>query len=153
MYQIDETDIKILELLKQNGRCSYSDIAVKVHLSRVAVRERIKIMEENNVILGYTVLINSYAYNKFASVFLEIEVAPQLIARVAQQIAAIKDVAIVSQHTGLSSLHVHAYIDKIENLSDYLTGNFYSIEGIRNIQSYVLLKSYKTTTYLTLPPP
>ena len=46
MYQMDETDYEILEILKGDGRCSYSDIAEQVHLSRVAVRERINNMKE-----------------------------------------------------------------------------------------------------------
>ena len=30
MYQMDETDYEILEILKGDGRCSYSDIAEQV---------------------------------------------------------------------------------------------------------------------------
>ncbi len=46
MIQLDATDYAILEILKEDGRCSYSDIAEQVHLSRVAVRERINTMKE-----------------------------------------------------------------------------------------------------------
>ena len=62
MYQMDETDYEILEILKGDGRCSYSDIAEQVHLSRVAVRERINNMKEGGVIRGFTVVIDAKAY-------------------------------------------------------------------------------------------
>lgn len=151
MYLVDQTDDKILELLKDNARISYSDIADEVHMTRAAVRGRIRNMEKHGIILGYTVLINSHAYNKYASIFLEIEVAPQMIDKVAVSIAQLEDVAIISQHTGKSGLHVHLYLDKMEKLPEYLEKNIYLIEGVRDVHSYVLMKSYKTTSYLTIP--
>lgn len=45
MYQMDAIDYAILEILKDDGRCTYSDIAEQVNLSRVAVRERIAAMK------------------------------------------------------------------------------------------------------------
>lgn len=65
MYQMDETDYEILEILKGDGRCSYSDIAEQVHLSRVAVRERINNMKEGGVIRGFTVVIDAKAYQSW----------------------------------------------------------------------------------------
>lgn len=64
MIQLDATDYAILEILKEDGRCSYSDIAEQVHLSRVAVRERINTMKENGIILGFTIVIDAKAYQK-----------------------------------------------------------------------------------------
>ena len=34
MYQMDAIDYAILEILKDDGRCTYSDIAEQVNLSR-----------------------------------------------------------------------------------------------------------------------
>lgn len=114
MYQMDETDYEILEILKGDGRCSYSDIAEQVHLSRVAVRERINNMKEGGVIRGFTVVIDAKAYQKLAGVFMDIEVEPGKMDSVAHQVAAQEEVAVVSQHTGTTGLHVHAYIDSPE---------------------------------------
>ena len=46
---LDELDQKILELLIENARYSYSDIGEKVGISRVAVKARISAMEEKGV--------------------------------------------------------------------------------------------------------
>ena len=50
MYQMDAIDYAILEILKDDGRCTYSDIAEQVNLSRVAVRERIAAMKKEGII-------------------------------------------------------------------------------------------------------
>lgn len=149
MYQIDATDREILELLKRDARISYSDIAEEVHLSRVAVRERILQMQKNGIILGFTVLINSAAYNKSCSVYFDIEVDPYEMDAVAKKLARDPDIAIVAQHSGMTGFHVHAYIDSLESLSDYMERHLFSIRGIRRVCSNVLIKNYKTTAYLT----
>lgn len=148
MYQIDATDLAILEILKEDGRCSYSDIAEQVSLSRVAVRERIKLMKDNGIIHGFTVIIDSKAYKKMASVFLDVEVEPGKLDAVAKILADKKEIAIVSQHTGITGLHVHAYIESVDRLSEFLSKHIYSVSGVKSVQSHLLIRQYKTNSYL-----
>ncbi|WP_432470848.1 Lrp/AsnC family transcriptional regulator [Amphritea sp. HPY] len=56
---MDGFDQKIIVALRQNARQSVSAIAEQVNLSRSAVSERIKRMEEQGDILGYQVLTPS----------------------------------------------------------------------------------------------
>lgn len=58
---MDAFDKKILSALHNNARQSVSAIAEQVSLSRSAVSERIRRMEENGDILGYRVLCKSEA--------------------------------------------------------------------------------------------
>lgn len=148
MIQLDATDYAILEILKGDGRCSYSDIAEQVHLSRVAVRERINNMKESGIIHGFTVVINAKAYQKKAGVFMDIEVEPSKLESVAAKLVEQKEVAIVSQHTGTTGLHVHAYIDDVNKLSSFLEEHIYSIDGVKAVRSQLLIHQYKTNSYL-----
>ncbi|MFB6181235.1 MAG: Lrp/AsnC family transcriptional regulator [Candidatus Nanohalobium sp.] len=52
---MDKKDEKILQILKKNGRASYTDISEKVDVSEATVRNRIEKMRENNVIERFTV--------------------------------------------------------------------------------------------------
>ena len=58
---IDETDNRIINLLLEDGRMSYSDIAEKVGLSRTAVKARIAALERNGIIKGYKAIIDPQA--------------------------------------------------------------------------------------------
>ena len=51
---LNELDQKILSLLIENARLSYSEIGERVGLSRVAVKARIQGMEESGIIEEYT---------------------------------------------------------------------------------------------------
>ena len=148
MIQLDATDYAILEILKEDGRCSYSDIAEQVHLSRVAVRERINTMKENGIILGFTIVIDAKAYQKKAGVFMDIEVEPRKLDAVALKLMELPEIAIVSKHTGITGLHVHAYIDSSDKLSAFLEENIYSIDGVKNVHVQLLIHQYKTNSYL-----
>ena len=55
---MDNINWKILEILQQNARISFADLAKAVHLSAPAVAERVKRLEEQGVIEGFTTRIN-----------------------------------------------------------------------------------------------
>lgn len=121
MAILDEADYRILDILQKDGRITFSDLADQVNLSRSAVRERIKNMQDSGIIRGFTAIIDAKAYEKFAS---------------------------VSQHTGSTGLHVHAYIDSVDKVSKYLEENIYTIDGVRGVHFELLVHQYKTTAYL-----
>ena len=50
---LDALDKKILDVIKENARLSYSDIGARVGISRVAVKNRMDILEKNGIIKGY----------------------------------------------------------------------------------------------------
>jgi Lrp/AsnC family leucine-responsive transcriptional regulator len=56
--KLDEIDIKILTLLSNNGRIHYKDIAKIVRLKPPSVIDRIKKLESEKIIKGYTVLVD-----------------------------------------------------------------------------------------------
>ena len=55
---LDKIDTKILSILRYNARASVSNIAEKIKLSVPATSDRIKKLEDLNVILGYNVIVN-----------------------------------------------------------------------------------------------
>lgn len=50
---MDQIDLRILELLQNNGRMTLSDLAKVLNLSRPSITERLHRLEERNVITGF----------------------------------------------------------------------------------------------------
>ena len=50
----DQTDMRILEALQQDGRASYAELARAVSMSASAVTERVRRLEDSGVITGYS---------------------------------------------------------------------------------------------------
>ena len=55
---LDSVDKKILSILKNNARNSVSNIAEEINLSIPATSDRIKKMEDMNIIVGYKTIVN-----------------------------------------------------------------------------------------------
>ncbi|MBJ7312530.1 Lrp/AsnC family transcriptional regulator [Rugamonas sp. CCM 8940] len=57
-FELDTYDRKIVALLQTNARLSFSEIGRRIHLTSPAVAERVRRMEEAQVITGFTACIN-----------------------------------------------------------------------------------------------
>ena len=72
---MDKLDYKILNILKENGRETASDISKAIHLSVSAVLDRIKKMEESGIIKGYTVRVDAKALGNDVTALMEISLS------------------------------------------------------------------------------
>lgn len=68
--KMDITDLKILEELQLNGRITMTELGKKVALTAPAAAERIRKMEEKDVIRNYTIALNPEKVNKPISAFI-----------------------------------------------------------------------------------
>lgn len=59
MVLVDAMNKRIIRLLMADGRMTYNDIAVKMRRSPSTVRDRIRRLEDDKVILGYYAIINA----------------------------------------------------------------------------------------------
>lgn len=71
---LDQIDNRIIELLKENARLSYSEVGKVVGLSRVTVKRRIEQMEKSGIIRGYHAVIDPEATVKGIHFTLDLEV-------------------------------------------------------------------------------
>jgi Lrp/AsnC family leucine-responsive transcriptional regulator len=67
---LDDTDIKILEILQKEGRTKRNVLAEKVGLSLPAASERLKKLEESGIITGYFARLNHHLLGKDITAFI-----------------------------------------------------------------------------------
>ncbi|MCC0647726.1 Lrp/AsnC family transcriptional regulator [Clostridioides sp. ZZV15-6598] len=77
---MDEIDLKIINSLKKNSRASTSEISRQVNLSIPAVSERIKKIEQSNIIQKYTIQINreKTKYKLLAFIFINTDLSKSI---------------------------------------------------------------------------
>jgi Lrp/AsnC family leucine-responsive transcriptional regulator len=56
---VDEMNRRILKLLMTDGKMTYNDVAQRLRRSPSTVRDRIKRLEDEKIILGYVAVINA----------------------------------------------------------------------------------------------
>jgi Lrp/AsnC family leucine-responsive transcriptional regulator len=72
MIKLDQTDVQILELLKKDARLSIRELGRKVHLSAPSVTDRVRKLEDEGIISGYTIQINRKALGFTMDCWIEI---------------------------------------------------------------------------------
>ena len=55
---MDATDLKIINILQDDGRISMKELGFRVNLTSPAVSERVKRLEESGIITGYTAIVD-----------------------------------------------------------------------------------------------
>jgi len=70
VFTPDWKDKRIVEFLKADSRISQENIGLKLNISRPTVQKRIKMLEENQVILGYTIITDEKKLGKEIAVFI-----------------------------------------------------------------------------------
>ncbi len=72
--QLDDIDLKILDILQRRGRTKRNDLAVAVGLSLPSVSERLKKLEETGVITGYYATVDHKRLGKDITAFIFVTV-------------------------------------------------------------------------------
>ncbi|MFC5648544.1 Lrp/AsnC family transcriptional regulator [Paenibacillus solisilvae] len=141
--QIDDIDMKIISMLHENGRISYTDLAKEVGLSRVAIQSRVNALMDNNIIERFTVVINAENIGMAVSAFLNVEVEPQYLQQIAEKLANDPYMTAVYHMTGPSKLHMHAVFANNQEMEKFLREKLYVLPGIMSVDCQLLITRYK----------
>ena len=76
MCRIDDTDHKIVALLREDARRSYGDIGDRVALSAPAVKRRVDRLRRDGTIRGFTAVIDHAALGAATEALVELFYAP-----------------------------------------------------------------------------
>lgn len=83
---LDEKDLKIIEILKENARTSYTDIARQLGISDVAVLKRIRKLEQLGVIRKYTIIVDPRKLGFTAISVTGIDVVPEQLFTILEEL-------------------------------------------------------------------
>lgn len=114
---MEATDKQILDLLKQDGRMSYTDLARSLGMSTSAVHQRVRRLEERGVIVGYRALVDPAAENRTLTAFLYLTPmgAPEL-EEVASQLSDLTELSACYSVAGTESYLLVARVASPEAL-------------------------------------
>lgn len=147
---LDLYDQKIIRLLIENSRYTYSEIGDKLGISRVAVKNRIAALEENGIIEEYTAIINPQKIGGSVSCYFEIDTRPDTFQEVMQQLENSAVVTQIYRTTGACHLHVHAVAASQEEMESFLKDVIDQLPGIEKITTNVILSRIKDVKGLRL---
>ena len=147
---LDGLDQKIVRLLIENARISYSDIGDKIGISRVAVKARIQALEQKGIIEEYTTVINLQRISGAVSCYFEIETTPSCLPRVTEILTQQDTVTQIYRVTGKDKLHVHAVAASAEEMEEFLHTVIDALPGVVSCSCNMILSRIKDIKGLRL---
>jgi Lrp/AsnC family transcriptional regulator, leucine-responsive regulatory protein len=150
---IDRIDLKILNVLQQDGRISNLRLAEAVALSPTAVLARVQRLTRDGYILGYEARLNPLRLGAGMMVFVEV-----LLDRTTPNVfEAFK--AAVQVHEEIMECHMVAggfdYLLKtrmadIQAYREFAGTVLWQLPGVRETRTYAVMEEVKNTTRLAL---
>lgn len=146
---IDGIDVKILNIIQDNGRVSNAEIARKVLLAPSAVLERVRKLEESGAIRGYCALLDPKALGQKMLAFIAVQSA-ELPGedRIARSLARMPEILEVHHVAGEDCFLVKLRARDAEHLGELLKKKIGRIPGVRSTRTTIVLGTEKETPVL-----
>ncbi len=139
--KLDEVDRKILDIITQNARIPFKDVAIEVGVSRAAVHQRVNRMIDLEVIIGSGYHINpkkvEFRTCTYIGIFLE---KGGLFSEVVEQLKQISEIVECHYTTGQYAIFIKVYARDNEHLKTILSGRIQKIKGIASTETFISLE-------------
>ena len=141
MEKIDSLDRQILEIISQNARIPFKDVAADCGVSRAAIHQRVQRLIEAGVITGsgYTVCPKSIGYSTCTYVGIKLE-RGSMYKRVAAELDKIPEIVECHFTTGPYTMLVKLYSRDNEHLMDLLNNRIQEISGVISTETLISLE-------------
>lgn len=113
---MDEIDKKLLELLQENARITIIELSKKLNLSRPSVNDRLRRLQENGVIQGFTARVSAEAIGKGTIVIIQIGNLKIECRRFEELIKEETDILECHRVTGTNSYFLKAAVATMKDL-------------------------------------
>ena len=139
---MDSTDLQLIGLLRQDARASVATLAKKLAVSRGTVTNRIRKLEDDGVLVGYTVLLRPDAQTQRITAWMSIAVEGNQTRAVIATLLGEPGVAALHDTNGRWDLLAELRAGSMQELSQVLE-RVRLIKGIANTETSILLSTYK----------
>jgi Lrp/AsnC family transcriptional regulator for asnA, asnC and gidA len=140
-YEIDNTDLKILEILTQDAKKPYTEVAKKVYVSQGTVHVRMNKMEEAGIVERTTLRLNysklGYDITAFIGIFLQ---KSALYEKVLGELKKIQEITNIHYTTGNYSMFVKIHCRDTNHLKEVLHDKMQQVEGIERTETMISLE-------------
>ncbi len=144
MYQLDDLDTKILQVLQTDGRMPLTRLSEQLDIPHGTLRDRIRKMENAGVITRYEAIIDPPKIGLLISCFAELVLDHQVeTERSLEFLKNIEEVTEVYLLAGETDALVRIWARDIEHLREILYGKFASVPGLIRSKTLTVLSTWE----------
>ena len=117
---IDEIDWNILEELQRDARISYAELGRRIGLTTPAASERVRKLEDNGVITGYRVSIDTAKVGLPVTAFIRMSITGVDYTRIVDTVKETPEVLECHRGTGGDSFIIKVAVESVEHLQEII---------------------------------
>jgi Lrp/AsnC family transcriptional regulator for asnA, asnC and gidA len=140
-YQVDKTDLKIIEILMQDAKKPFTEVAKKAFVSGGTVHVRMNKMEDAGIVEKTTLKLNyaklGYDITAFIGIYLE---KSALYDQVLAKLKKIPEITSIHYTTGNYSMFVRIHCRDTNHLKLVLHDKMQQVEGIERTETMISLE-------------
>jgi len=140
--KLDEIDLKIIEILQNNARTSFREIAKMLKISPQTVSNRVARLIKEGIILGFITITDPMKLKRGILAFIEVNVKPGQSERVAREITNLKDGVIVFETIGTHDLILYGFFKDHKDLANFVNNQLGKIKEVDKVSIDFCLKKY-----------
>jgi DNA-binding Lrp family transcriptional regulator len=139
---MDDLDQQLIAQLRGNARLSVADLAHRLQVSRGTVTNRLRKLEDGQVIVGYTVRLKPEVQTERIRAWMAVEVEGNQTRRVIASLLGEPGVSALHDTNGRWDLLAEIEVGSMQELSQVLE-RVRLISGIRGTETSIHLASYR----------
>ena len=139
---MDQLDQQLIALLRQDARLSVADLAHKLKVSRGTVTNRLRKLEDTQVIVGYTVRLKPESQPERIKAWMSVQVEGNQTRLVIASLLGEPGVAALHDTNGRWDLLAELSVESMAELSLVLE-RVRLIKGIAHTETSILLSTHK----------
>jgi len=142
-FELDEVDKRIIEMLQEDSRKPFVEIAKELDVSDPTIHARVKKLQEAGVIEKFTTVLTPKNVEKGIAAFIEINAKPNTVENVIGNLEGIDEVLEIHETYGEYDIIAKIRAKTNENLRDLVVKKIHTIPNITNIKLTTVLKTRK----------
>jgi Lrp/AsnC family transcriptional regulator, regulator for asnA, asnC and gidA len=142
--EIDTIDLRIIELLQENGTLTHAFIAGELGISEATVRRRISRLRDEDAI-RIVAVANPFILGYKIVAIVGVQTDKSLLPQIERALVAMPEVRFVGVTLGVYDVVLEAWFQSTDELLHFATVTLASIDGIRHSESFQILRLSKYT--------
>ena len=147
---MDAIDRQIIAELQRDGRLSNVELADRIGLSPAPCLRRVRRLESEGVILGYSARIDPRAVGRSFEVLVNIDLTSKdraTFEAFEAAVAALEEVTEIRRMFGLPDYVLRVSTDSIESYETFVSTRLGDAPGLAKLDSHITMKLIKSTSW------
>lgn len=144
--KLDKVDKQIIQILQQEGRIANNELARRIGLTTTPTLERVKRLEREGVVEGYSARINKEAVGGGLTVFVTVTLSVHqlnLLEEFTEAIQNIPEILACYNTTGEGDFLLHVVVSDTKHYEHFMRNTLTTLPDVQRLHTSIVLKTIK----------